>query len=57
MKAKTVNAEIEKALIKKGYKWNKIEIKSHLGYTSKYEVKLDGRLVEVWDCKKQAFYD
>lgn len=54
---KTVNVEIENALVKKGYKWSKIEIKSHLGYIGKYEVKIDGKLVEIYDCKKQAFYD
>lgn len=52
-----VNVEIEKALIKKGYEWSKIEIKSFLGYTDKYEVKLDGKLVEIYDCKKKAFFD
>ena len=52
-----VDEEIKRALIKKGYNWEKISIKSFLGYSYLYEIKLDGRLVEVYDCRKKAFTD
>lgn len=54
---KTVNAEIEKALLKKGYNWDKMVLKSVWGYTYKYDVILDGKYVEQYDCKKKAFFD
>lgn len=53
---KTVDAEIKKALIKKGYKWNEISI-INPHYTHLYEVKLDGKLVEFYDDRKSAFID
>ena len=52
-----VDEEIKKALIKKGYNWKDISIKSFLGYTYEYEIKLDGKFVEVYDCRKKAFID
>ena len=52
-----VDEEIKKALIKKGYSWKDISIKSFLGYTYEYEIKLDGKFVEVYDCRKKAFID
>ena len=58
MKIVTVDVEIKKALEKKGYKWNKMEIKRFMGNDPyKFEVKLDGKLVEIYDCKKEAFFD
>ena len=54
---KTVDAEIEKALLKKGYTWNKIVIKSVWGYTYKFDVLLDGKYVEQYDAKKKTFFD
>lgn len=55
--ATTVDAEIEKALLKKGYTWNKIVIKSVWGYTYKFDVILDGKYVEQYDAKKKAFFE
>lgn len=52
-----VDEEIKRALIKKGYNWEDISIKSFLGYAYLYEINLDGRLVEVYDCRKKAFID
>ena len=52
-----VDEEIKRALIKKGYNWEDISIKSFLGCSYLYEIKLDGRLVEVYDCRKKAFTD
>lgn len=52
-----VDEEIKKALAKRGYTWKSITIKSFLGYTYEYEIKLDGKLVEVYDCRKKAFVD
>ena len=52
-----VDEEIKRALIKKGYTWKEISIKSFLGYIDKFEIKLDGRLVKVYDCRKKAFID
>ena len=54
---KTINSEIESALTNKGYKWKSIIIKSFLGYTHLYEIKLNGRLVEIYDTRKKAFVD
>lgn len=53
----TVNLEIENALTNKGYKWENITIKSYLGYTYLYEIKLDGKLVEIYDARKKCFID
>lgn len=53
----TVNSEIESTLKNKGYKWENITIKSFLGYTHLYEIKLDGKLVEVYDTRKKCFVD
>lgn len=55
--AKTVNAEIEQALLKKGYKWNKIILKSVWGYTYKYDVILDGKYVEQYNAKTRKFFE
>lgn len=52
-----VDEEIKRALTKKGYSWEDVSIKSFLGYAYLYEIKLDGRLVEVYDCRKKAFID
>ena len=52
-----VDEEIKRALIKKGYTWKEISIKSFLGYAYLYEIKLDGRLVEIYDCGQKAFID
>ena len=52
-----VDEEIKRALIKKGYSWEDVSIKSFLGYAYLYEIKLDGRLAEVYDCRKKAFID
>ena len=52
-----VDEEIKRALIKKGYTWKEISIKSVWGYIYKFEIKLDGRLVEVYECRKKAFID
>lgn len=54
---KTVNAEIEKALLKKGYRWNRMVLKDVWGYTYKFNVYLDGKFVEQYDAKKKAFFD
>lgn len=54
---KIVNAEIEKALIKKGYKWHEISIAPYMGYTNLFGVKLDGKLVEIYDSKKKRFFE
>lgn len=55
--ATTVNAEIEKALLKKGYSWNKIIIKSVWGYTYKFDVILGGKYVEQYNAKTKAFFE
>ncbi len=52
---KTVDSEIKNALINKGYKWENINIKPYLGYTHLYEIKLDGKLVEIYDTKREYF--
>ena len=52
-----VDEEIKRALTKKGYSWEDVSIKSFLGYAYLYEIKLDGKLVEVYDCRKKAFID
>lgn len=54
---KIVNKEIEIALKNKGYNWEVITIRSFLGYTNLYEIKLNGKLVEIYDTKKKAFED
>ena len=53
----TVNLEIVNALINKGYKWKTITIKPFLGYTHLYDIRLDGKLVEVYDVRKKMFID
>ena len=53
---KTINATIEKLLVKKGYKWEKISIKNP-HYTYLYEVILDGKLVEFYNSRKSDFVD
>lgn len=52
----TIDATIEKLLIKKGYKWEKISIISR-HYTWLYEVILDGKLVEFYNSRKNDFVD
>ncbi len=54
---KTVNSEIKNALTNKGYKWENINIKHYLGYTHLYEIKLDGKLVEIYDTRRKCFID
>jgi hypothetical protein len=54
---KTVDAEIEQALLKKGYKWNKMVLKSVWGYTYKYDVILDGKYVEQYNAKTKKFFE
>lgn len=54
---KTVDAEIEQALIKKGYKWNKMVLKSVWGYTYKFNVLLDGKFVEQYNAKTKSFFE
>ncbi len=54
---KTVNSEIKNALTNKGYKWENINIKPYLGYTHLYEIKLDGKLVEIYDTRRKCFID
>ena len=39
----------------KGYTWKTITIKPR--FTNYYEIKLDGKLVEVYDVRKKAFVD
>lgn len=53
----TVDEEIKKALVKKGYNWQEISIKRSVTDNRLFEVKLDGRLVEFYDPKKKAFFD
>lgn len=53
----TVNSEIEKALVKKGYSWNKMVLKSVWGYTYKYDVILDGKYVEQYNAKTKTFFE
>ena len=55
--ATTVNAEIEKALLKKGYTWNKMVLRSVWGYTYKFDVILDGKFVEQYNAKTKAFFE
>lgn len=53
-----VDEEIKKALIKKGYKWNDISISCWMNfYTDLFEVKLDGKFVEVYNAKTKTFED
>ena len=52
---KTINQEIENALTDKGYKWKNISITPR--FTNYYEIKLDGKLVEVYDTRKNMFVD
>lgn len=54
---KTVDSEIKKGLIKKGYKYNEISIRSYMGYTNLFGVKLDGKLVEIYDAKGKRFIE
>ena len=54
---KTVDAEIEQALMKKGYKWNKMVLKSVWGYTYKFNVLLDGKFVEQYNARTKSFFD
>ena len=54
---KTVDAEIEQALIKKGYKWDKMVLKSVWGYTYKFNVILDGKYVEQYNAKTKSFFE
>ena len=53
----TVNSEIEIKLKNKGYKWENIIIKSFLGYTYLFEIKLDGKSVEIYDARRKCFVD
>lgn len=52
-----VDSEIKTKLKNKRYKWENITIKSYLGYTYLYEIKLDGKLVEIYDARKKCFID
>ena len=52
---KKINSEIENALTEKGYKWKDISITPR--FTNYYEIKLDGKLVEVYDTRKKTFVD
>ena len=52
---RTINQEIENALTDKGYKWKNISITSR--FTNYYEIKLDGKLVETYDTRKNMFVD
>ena len=53
----TVNECIEKALLKKGYSWNKMVLRSVWGYTYKFDVILDGKFVEQYNEKTKAFFE
>ena len=52
-----VNAEIEEKLLKKGYVWNEMVLKSVWGYTYKFNVYLDGKFVEQYDANEKAFFE
>lgn len=52
-----VDTEIKNALRNKGYRWENITIKSFLGYIHFFEIKLDGKFVEVYDARKKMFID
>lgn len=54
----TLDEEIKIALTKKGYKWNEISITRWMNfYTHLFEIKLDGKFVEVYNTKTGTFED